>query len=106
MKYLKRIKKRTVIIGAIVVLLFALPVIDYNAGKYLGRPIFCVPVVRYTDGGSVKYLGLGYTILQEGGFKVVRMEDGTPVMGNYVGPVLSHWLLPVTIQNVRWQPPK
>ena len=38
--------------------------IDYWRVKSNKMPIFVIPVIRYRDGGSVEYYGLGYKVLK------------------------------------------
>ena len=63
-------KKKTIIaIACILVLWVAIGIIDYSRVSSFERPIFSIIIEPgYEDGGSGKYVGLGYSFDIEGNF--------------------------------------
>ncbi len=63
-------KKKKVIIALICVLMLwlAVGIVDYCKVHRFERPIFCVCTEPMQDGGSGKYVGLGYSFDIEGNF--------------------------------------
>ena len=63
-------KSKKIIIKILIVLLLVFSVheitfvLDTNAIKKGNRPSFALDLVRYKDGGSVEYYGLGYQVLK------------------------------------------
>lgn len=59
--------------------------IDYNRIKYGHKPIFSLTISHADDGGSVRYLGLGYKIVS---YHYICHEEisGRTTHGYMVGP--------------------
>lgn len=64
---MKSTKTRKVIITLITLLLILVTfcTIDTIRASNAKKPIFCLPLVRFKDGGTVHYYGLGYSIYKE-----------------------------------------
>lgn len=75
-------KKVAKIIGIILLILVALGIIFYAVDKNRARegqkPIFCIPIGAYLDGGTVEYIGLGYKVIAFN-----KMEDIVDNTMNY-----------------------
>lgn len=56
---------------------------DFSLAKANKSPIFAIPVIRYKDGGSTEYYGLGYKVIKyvnltvERGIEVEKVDLGT-----------------------------
>ena len=56
---------------------------DYALAKSNKSPVFSVPIIRYKDGGSTEYYGLGYKVIKyvnltiENGLKVTNVDIGS-----------------------------
>ena len=62
-------KKQTIIAMTwILVLWIAIGVVDYSRVHSFEKPIFCVGTDLASDGGSGKYIGLGYSFDIKGNF--------------------------------------
>lgn len=79
-------KRRKVIIGIILIIWFVFSITDFSLAKANKTPIFAIPVIRYKDGGSTEYYGLGYKVIKyvnltvERGPEVVKIDFGTWLM--------------------------
>jgi hypothetical protein len=107
-------KWRWLVIGflALVVVGWAMGQIDYSrlaAGK---RPLFARVQLRLEDGGSVQYLGLGYTVTDRHEMRwgiemrpEVRLSEGwkaKPYTPFRVGPELDYWTPFVSREQTRF----
>lgn len=54
-------KKIIIAVACILVLWIAIGIVDYSRVNSFERPIFCVCPEPMQDGGSGKYIGLGYS---------------------------------------------
>ena len=80
-------KKRTVIIVlAIILLWLAAGVTDFALVHSYHRPLFCICAEPMQDGGSGKYVGLGYSFDIEGNFVT---EAGHLGVTSYRGYILG-----------------
>ncbi len=76
-------KRRKYTIGAILVIWIVFCVTDYSLAAANKSPIFAIPAIRYKDGGSTEYYGLGYKVIKyvnltvERGPEVERVDFGT-----------------------------
>lgn len=62
-------KKKTIIVMiCILVLWIAIGVVDYSRVHSFEKPVFCVGTDLASDGGSGKYIGLGYSFDIKGNF--------------------------------------
>lgn len=63
-------KKKKIIIAIVcaIALWVAIGIVDYGRVHSFERPIFCVGAELADDGGSGKYVGLGYSFDIEGNF--------------------------------------
>lgn len=62
-------KKKTIIaMICILVLWIAIGVVDYRRVHSFEKPVFCVDTEPADDGGSGKYIGLGYSFDIKGNF--------------------------------------
>lgn len=59
----KELKILFIVLGIIVVLGAIFFVIDYDRAKKQEKPIFCINIATYQDGGTKEYLGLGYKVI-------------------------------------------
>jgi len=80
-------KKRIIIVLMCVVLLWVIVgVFDFMLVKSYHKPIFCIGVDLADDGGSGRYVGLGYSFELEGGF---MPEDDEPDVTSYRGYIFG-----------------
>lgn len=80
-------KKRIVIIVlAVVILWLAAGITDFALVRTYHKPLFCIGIDLADDGGSGKYVGLGYSFYLEGGF---MPDDGEPDVTSYRGYILG-----------------
>ncbi len=60
--------KKDIVISVIISIIFIIAVIfflvDYIRVKDNEAPIFSVPLIKYQDGGSIEYFGLGYKVIK------------------------------------------
>lgn len=69
-------KKKTIIaMICILVLWIAIGVVDYSRVHSFEKPVVCVDIELADDGGSGKYIGLGYSFDIKGNF---MLEDEFP----------------------------
>ena len=61
-------KKIIIVVACILVLWVVIGIVDYNRVNSFERPLFCVCTEPMQDGGSGKYVGLGYSFDIEGNF--------------------------------------
>ncbi|WP_297235911.1 hypothetical protein [uncultured Flavonifractor sp.] len=61
-------KKIIIAVACILVLWIAVGIVDYGKVHSFEKPIFCVGTELADDGGSGKYVGLGYSFDIEGNF--------------------------------------
>ena len=79
-------KKTLIIVVAVVLLWLAAGVIDFALVHSYHRPPFCVCTEPMQDGGSGKYVGLGYSFDIEGNFVT---EAGHLGVTSYRGYILG-----------------
>ena len=86
-------KKKKFIIAAVcaVVLWITFGIVDYTRVHDFEMPIFCVCSEPMQDGGSGKYVGLGYSFDIEGNFVT---EDGYRGVTKW-----TYWLFGIEIQT-------
>ena len=86
-------KKKPIIIAMVcaVVLWVAVGIADYALVRGFDRPVFCVCVEPMQDGGSGKYVGLGYSFDIEGSF---MPDDEFPGVTRY-----TYYLFGVEVQT-------
>lgn len=76
-------KKRISIICMILIIWFSLVITDFSLSRVNKTPIFAIPLVRYKDGGSAEYYGLGYKVIKyvnlsaEKGPEMMKYDFGT-----------------------------
>ncbi|WIV12715.1 hypothetical protein [Proteiniborus sp. MB09-C3] len=76
-------RRRKVIISIIVIIWLTFLITDFSLAKANRPPIFAIPIVRYKDGGSAEYYGLGYKVIKyvnltvERGAEVTKIDFGT-----------------------------
>ncbi|MFO7636935.1 MAG: hypothetical protein R6W96_06475 [Clostridia bacterium] len=58
----KRKKRIGRIIILLIILWIILLIVDITRTAFKESPVFCLPVARYKDGGSVDYLGVFYKV--------------------------------------------
>ena len=68
-------KKMVIVVVCILVLWVTVGCVDYSRVNSFERPIFCICKEPMQDGGSGKYVGLGYSFDIEGNF---MPEDENP----------------------------
>lgn len=87
----KKLKKIIPLAAAVIVCLWALiGVIDFSRVRSHKLPIFCVWSLRFLDGGSGTYTGLGYSFEIKGDFIGAEALGVTEYTAKIFGqPVLS-----------------
>ena len=100
-------KKKRVIIGIIcaVVVWIALGIIDFSLVQSYRKPMFCICSESMQDGGSGKYVGLGYSFDIEGNFVTETEHRGVTSYRGYIfGIEVSRgfWdeMLPTSYKNM------
>jgi len=80
------LKKRKIIsiIGGIIILWLLLGIIDFSLVHNYKKPIFCIITESADDGGSGKYVGLGYYFDIEGNFMPEETADGITSYRGYI----------------------
>lgn len=79
-------RKNKKIIIIILVIYMAIFITDFSLAKMNKSPIFSIPLVKYKDGGSTEYYGLGYKVIKyvnltvEKGVEVEKVDFGTWLM--------------------------
>ncbi|WP_353095656.1 hypothetical protein [Tissierella praeacuta] len=79
-------KRRRYIISVILIVWIAFIITDLSLAKANKSPIFAIPLIRYKDGGSTEYYGLGYKVIKyvnltvEEGPEIRRVDFGTWLM--------------------------
>ena len=86
-------KNKTIIISVVcaIVLWIAIGIVDYSRVHSFEKPIFCVGTELADDGGSGKYVGLGYSFNIKGNF---MPEDEFPGVTKW-----TYYLFGVEIQT-------
>ena len=86
-------KKVAKIVGIIFVVLVILGIVFYIVDKNRARegqkPIFCIPIGAYLDGGTIEYIGLGYKVIDFN--KMEKMVDNT--MKYYTKIHIGSWFM-------------
>lgn len=77
-------KKKTIlsILVGIVVIWSCFFATDYYLAKASKAPIFSIPIIRYKDGGSTEYFGLGYKVIK---YAALTAEEGAKIEKVIVG---------------------
>ena len=76
-------KRGRYLISAILIVWIAFFITDFSLAKANKSPIFAIPVIKYQDGGSTEYYGLGYKVIKyvnltvERGAEVEKVDFGT-----------------------------
>ncbi|MBU3169963.1 hypothetical protein [Clostridium estertheticum] len=72
-------KKRSIIIGGLLSILLIFFITDFYLEKANKSPVFAIPMVRYKDGGSIEYYGLGYKVIKYSNLtgSEIKMDFGT-----------------------------
>jgi hypothetical protein len=76
-------KRRKITKGIILISWFVFFFTDLSLANSNKSPIFAIPIVRYKDGGSTEYYGLGYKVIKyvdltvERGPEIVKIDIGT-----------------------------
>lgn len=91
---MKKIKKKTIImVVCIIVLWLIVGIVDFVLVHNYRKPLFCVGVDLADDGGSGRYVGLGYSFEIEGNFmpdtETPATEDKKPKVTSYRGYILG-----------------
>lgn len=81
-------KKKRILIGilAVVVLWLAAGAVDFMLVTNYRKPVFCIGIDLADDGGSGRYVGLGYSFELEGGF---MPDDDEPDVTSYKGYIFG-----------------
>ena len=86
-------KKVIIIIVCIIAVWFIVGVVDFVLVHNYRKPLFCVGVDLADDGGSGRYVGLGYSFEIEGNFmpdtEMPATEDKKPKVTSYRGYILG-----------------
>ena len=59
----KKLKGILIIVGILVLLALSCFCVDYSRVKKQEKPIFCINLATYRDGGTKEYYGLGYKVI-------------------------------------------
>ena len=91
---MKKNKKKVIItIVCIIAVWFIVSVVDFVLVHNYRKPLFCVGVDLADDGGSGRYVGLGYSFEIEGNFmpdtETPATEDNKPKVTSYRGYILG-----------------
>ncbi|MCB2341049.1 hypothetical protein [Clostridium estertheticum] len=72
-------KKRNIIIGGLLIIVLTFFITDFCLEKANKSPVFAIPMVRYKDGGSIEYYGLGYKVIKYSNLtgSEIKMDFGT-----------------------------
>lgn len=80
-------KKRRIHIVIVILIIWTLFFItDFSLAKAKKSPVFAIPLIRYKDGGSTEYYGLGYKVIKyvnftvDKGIEVKNVDFGTWLM--------------------------
>ena len=84
-------KKKIIIIVSVLALWITAGIVDYDRVHSFERPIFSICTKPLQDGGSGKYVGLGYSFVIEGNF---MPEDEFPGVTKW-----TYYLFGVKIQT-------
>ena len=68
-------KKIVSVIICIIIIWTLITAVDFILVRNYRKPLFCIGIGLADDGGSGKYIGLGYSFYLEGGF---MPEDDEP----------------------------
>ena len=79
-------KKIIIVVACILVLWVAIGIVDYSRVNSFEKPLFCVGTELADDGGSGKYVGLGYSFDIEGNF---MPDTESPGVTSYRGYILG-----------------
>ena len=101
MKVSRKIKWILALLAAISALAAFTAIVDYQRAKSDKRPRFSFQTAYYLDGGTSKYVGLGYSIKFNQRRSHRRDADGSQYSEVLYGPDYRHWILPLQHQNVR-----
>lgn len=86
-------KKVAKIVGIILIVLVILGIVFYIVDKNRARegqkPIFCIPIGAYLDGGTTEYIGLGYKVIDFN--KMEEIVDNT--MNYYTKVHIGSWFM-------------
>lgn len=63
--------------------------VDKNRAREGQKPIFCIPIGAYSDGGTVEYIGLGYKVIDFN--KMEEIVDNT--MNYYTKVHIGSWFM-------------
>jgi hypothetical protein len=79
-------KKTKKILQVLLFIWLVFSLTDFTLAQANRSPLFSVPLVRYKDGGSAEYYGLGYKVIRyvelsvERGPEVVKVDFGSWLM--------------------------
>ena len=77
-------KKVIIIVVCIVVLWITAGIVDFTLVSTYHKPLFCIGVELADDGGSGKYVGLGYSFDIEGNFVAEVERRGITSYRGYI----------------------
>ena len=91
---MKKTKKKFIIaVVCVIALWFVIGIIDFALVHNYRRPLFCICTEPMQDGGSGKYVGLGYSFDIEGNFmpdtELPATEDKKPKVTSYRGYIFG-----------------
>lgn len=80
--------KKKILVPIIIVILSwtTIGLIDFNSVRQFEKPIFCILVNGADDGGSGRYMGLGYSFDIKGNF---LPDDEFPGVTQYTAKILG-----------------
>lgn len=79
-------KRIIIIISAVLLIVMSFGVTDFIRVKQFEKPIFCILTDGADDGGSGKYIGLGYSFDIKGNF---MPEDELPGVTHYTYNIMG-----------------
>lgn len=91
---MKKIKKKVIIAVVFVIAVWLIMgIVDFALVHSYHRPLFCICTEPMQDGGSGKYVGLGYSFGIEGNFmpdtETPATEDKNPKVTSYTGYIFG-----------------
>lgn len=87
----KREKTVVILLGVFVLMALTFFVIDYIRVKKEEKPLFCINLATYTDGGTKVYYGLGYKIIDF--HKMLELNENSKKMNYYSEIKIGTWFM-------------
>ena len=85
------------VIICVVIIWTLITAVDFILVRNYRKPLFCIGIDLADDGGSGKYIGLGYSFYLEGGF---RPDDNEPDVTSGRGYLFGREVMRVFWENM------